>query len=64
MKKLYFITILTTILFTACQNTPKEKKLHEYADDLSIEQLQSIEEFVSHDLLQGRAPGTRGGQLA
>lgn len=31
---------------------------------LSREELQSIIEFLAHDLLEGRAPGTRGGRLS
>lgn len=31
---------------------------------LSLEEMQSVVEFLGHDLLEGRAPGTRGGQTA
>ncbi|MGQ9636117.1 MAG: hypothetical protein ACUVXB_17985 [Bryobacteraceae bacterium] len=32
--------------------------------DISAERIRAHVEFLAHDLLEGRAPGTRGGQLA
>lgn len=36
----------------------------EFVDLTSREELQSVVEFLAHDLLEGRAPGTRGGRLS
>ena len=36
----------------------------ELIDLTSREELQSVVEFLAHDLLEGRAPGTRGGRLS
>jgi Zn-dependent M28 family amino/carboxypeptidase len=38
--------------------------LADRAEKLSKEQMQSVIEFLSSDALEGRAPGTRGGELA
>jgi Zn-dependent M28 family amino/carboxypeptidase len=38
--------------------------LYERIKSISREEMQGVMEFLSHDLLEGRAPGTRGGYLA
>jgi len=38
--------------------------LNDRIQKISREEMQAVVEFLSHDLLEGRAPGTRGGDLA
>jgi Zn-dependent M28 family amino/carboxypeptidase len=60
MKKCAFLiaaTLLLTFLLTGSE-------LQNQCDKLSKSQMQSVIEFLSSDLLEGRAPGTRGGELA
>ncbi|MDQ1354385.1 MAG: family peptidase [Acidobacteriota bacterium] len=60
MKKIsaIFITVL------ACANFLIPITLEERINNLSKPEMQSIIEFLGHDLLEGRAPGARGGNLA
>ena len=60
MKKITFTTmaILCLTLISGASN------LQDRCDKLSRGQLQSVIEFLSADALEGRAPGTRGGELA
>ncbi|NIM12439.1 MAG: M28 family peptidase [Candidatus Aminicenantes bacterium] len=57
-----FLLILFTILVAA--NHLLSETLEERINNISIPEMQSIVEFLGHDLLEGRAPGTRGGNLA
>lgn len=43
---------------------PGSKSLEHRLDNITMEEMQSVVEFLGHDLLEGRAPGTRGGNLA
>jgi Zn-dependent M28 family amino/carboxypeptidase len=66
MKSLIAVTgiFLTLFLFlAACTNNDRET-LEERTDNISKAELQSITELLGHDLYEGRAPGTRGGDLA
>ncbi|HHS13924.1 MAG TPA: M28 family peptidase [bacterium] len=38
--------------------------IEQMADALSLQEMQSVMQFLGDDLLEGRAPGTRGGMLA
>jgi Zn-dependent M28 family amino/carboxypeptidase len=38
--------------------------LEERIENISKQEMQSVMEFLGHDLLEGRTPGTRGGNLA
>lgn len=38
--------------------------MEQMADALSLQEMQSVMQFLGDDLLEGRAPGTRGGMLA
>ena len=58
-KKIVCLIILLTIMFLSC-STPLQKA----AQSISKRQIQSTMEFLALDHLEGRAPGTRGGELA
>ena len=60
MKKIT-ITILVVLLWPFFSGAGD---LQDRCDKLSQGQLQSVIEFLSADALEGRAPGTRGGELA
>lgn len=60
MKKITFTT-LAILCFTWVSGA---SSLQDRCDKLSRGQLQSVIEFLSADALEGRAPGTRGGELA
>jgi Zn-dependent M28 family amino/carboxypeptidase len=55
--------IVFTILFLSA-NILVPETLEERIKNISKQEMQSVEEFLSHDLVEGRAPGTRGGNLA
>ena len=57
-KALVIITVLLSFTFVFCSN------IENYINSISKRQIQSIIEFLSDDLLEGRAPGTNGGYLA
>ncbi len=57
------IRYLTILLCVFCLNLTGVT-LKERIKSISQEEMQSVLEFLSHDLLEGRAPGTRGGYLA
>lgn len=60
MRKIAFTTlaILCLTLISGASD------LQDRCDKLSKGQMQSVIEFLSADVLEGRAPGTRGGELA
>jgi Zn-dependent M28 family amino/carboxypeptidase len=60
MKK-YALLAVMMILLTLILNG---SDLSDRAAGLTKEQMQSVIEFLSNDALEGRAPGTRGGELA
>ncbi|MBN1132357.1 MAG: M28 family peptidase [Bacteroidales bacterium] len=49
--------------FHACTGE-QDKTLEQRADRISKAEMQAVAEFLGDDLLEGRAPGTRGGALA
>jgi len=60
MKKITLITFMILFSFPfLCSST-----LEERIKNISKSEMQSTVEFLSHDLLEGRKPGTRGGDLA
>jgi hypothetical protein len=61
MKRLMIIVF--TILFLAASILVPET-LEERIKNISRQEMQGVVEFLGHDLLEGRAPGTRGGNLA
>jgi Zn-dependent M28 family amino/carboxypeptidase len=60
MRKIALL-MLTVLFFTSVAGG---SDLQDRCDRLSKGQLQSVIEFLSADALEGRAPGTRGGELA
>lgn len=60
MKKL--AVIFLTVLFLMGLLIPQS--LEERLNNISKREMQSVVEFLGHDLLEGRAPGTRGGSTA
>jgi Zn-dependent M28 family amino/carboxypeptidase len=60
MKKLTGIFFI--IVFMAALLTPAT--LEQRIKNISKQEMQSVVEFLGHDLLEGRSPGTRGGNLA
>ncbi|MEN8222666.1 MAG: M28 family peptidase [Acidobacteriota bacterium] len=65
------ISLFVSISFFSCgngnsrgRNTPLAEKLRNEVDALSKREMQSIFQFMGDDLFEGRAPGTRGGDLA
>jgi Zn-dependent M28 family amino/carboxypeptidase len=60
----YLIFLLSVILiFSGCSHHPHET-LEQRSEKITKAEMQSISEFLSDDLLEGRAPGTRGGDMA
>jgi len=74
----YFRSLLTILIFSvfvisffSCgpsakmdENLPLAEKFVKDADALSKREMQSVFQFMGDDLFEGRAPGTRGGELA
>ncbi len=59
------------VMFFSCGNSNKNgqsltfaEKIRKEVDGLSLIEMQSVFQFMGDDLLEGRAPGTRGGYLA
>lgn len=67
-KRLKKLRIPARIIFSAmiiwsCSN-PSSPSLEQCANQVSRAEMESITELLGHDLFEGRAPGTRGGDLA
>ncbi len=63
MKKIsLFITFI--LLFLTTSYTLSAQTLAQQAEKLTLREMQSVIQFLGDDLLEGRAPGTRGGALA
>jgi len=60
MKNMILILLYSLLVFIL----PASEDWGKSADRLTREEMQSVIEFLGHDLLEGRAPGTRGGDLA
>jgi hypothetical protein len=60
--KRWMITVFTILFLAAGILWPGT--LAERVKNISKQEMQSVVEFLSHDLVEGRAPGTRGGNLA
>jgi hypothetical protein len=59
--KQFIYTLIAIFVFTAYL---VPGTLGERANRITKQEMQSVLEFLSHDLLEGRAPATRGGNLA
>jgi len=62
MKYFTIILVLVPLLISSC--TPKQETLEQRIERISRAEMESVAELLSHDLYEGRAPGTRGGELA
>jgi len=56
------IALITLLLYSAC-NPSSQDTLELRSDKITRVEMQSITELLGHDLYEGRAPGTRGGDL-
>jgi len=56
------VIFITFLFFSAC-NSVSKGTLEHAVDNISLSEMQSIVELLGHDLYEGRAPGTRGGEL-
>lgn len=61
IKKTIFLLMFVLIFIDCSRNF---RNLEKIIDSVSRNEMQSTLEFLSLDLLEGRAPGTRGGELA
>jgi Zn-dependent M28 family amino/carboxypeptidase len=57
------ISVVTVLILAGCGRARAET-LEQRADRVSRAEMESIPELLGHDLFEGRAPGTRGGDLA
>lgn len=66
MKCLLTVTgiFLTLFLFLAACTNKDRRTLEQRTDHITNAELQSITELLGHDLYEGRAPGTPGGDLS
>ena len=56
----FFYLLMAVVMVSAgCSNMEEQCRY-----SVSKEEIRSVIEFLGHDLLEGRAPGTRGGELA
>ena len=62
MKLSTFLLIMASLQIGSC--TTKQETLEERIDRISRAEMESVAELLGHDLFEGRAPGTRGGDLA
>jgi hypothetical protein len=60
MKKITLISFMIVVFISLLYSS----KLEERIKNISIFEMQSTVEFLAHDLVEGRKPGTRGGNLA
>lgn len=63
MKHFAFLITVTSLLIVSCSNQSNET-LDERIERISRAEMESVAELLGHDLYEGRAPGTRGGDLA
>ncbi len=68
---IFTITLFVSITFNSCgagnsgdKGLPLAEKIKNEVDALSKREMQSVFQFMGDDLFEGRAPGTRGGDLA
>ncbi len=57
-------TIICLGMIVGSCSHPSSLTLEQRADQVSRAEMESITELLGHDLFEGRAPGTRGGDLA
>ncbi len=59
MKKIMVMFLLVFCIFSFLYPSQLEERI----DSISRLEMQSVVEFLAHDLVEGRAPGTRGGNI-
>ena len=65
MKKITILSILFLLLTVhLLSGYSKKMNVTQLVDSLTKGEMQSVIEFLGHDLLEGRAPGTRGGDVS
>ncbi len=60
----YFMLIVPIVLLLVSASTIDAETLEQRAANISRAEMQSVMEFLAHDLLEGRGPATRGGNLS
>ena len=63
MKNFHFLIIASVLIISACTPTTRQS-LDERIESISRAEMESVAQLLGHDLFEGRAPGTRGGDLA
>ena len=63
MKHFTLLIVMTSLVISSCTST-KQETLEERIGRISRAEMESVSELLGHDLFEGRAPGTRGGDLA
>jgi len=62
MKHFTLIMVLILLLISSCRTN--QETLEQRIERISRAEMESVAELLGHDLFEGRAPGTRGGELA
>lgn len=63
MKKQTLLIIMAFLVINSCI-TEKKETLEQRIEHISRAEMESVAQLLGHDLFEGRAPGTRGGELA
>lgn len=63
-RKNLVILIIIFLSFLSCNHRTNTSSITDRINNISKSEMQSTMEFLSHDLLSGRAPGTTGGDLS
>jgi len=58
-----YIIIFSLLIFASC-TSGLDKTLNNRIENISKREMQSIDEFLGNDLMEGRAPGTRGANIS
>ena len=64
MKERLLIVVFVLVLSGGCDPGGRVPDLEGRIDQISRAEMESVSEMLGHDLFEGRAPGTRGGDLA
>jgi len=64
MKSRLMLVLLGVLFIGGCKPGEEGKDLEQRIDNISRAEMESVCEMLGHDLFEGRAPGTRGGDLA
>jgi Zn-dependent M28 family amino/carboxypeptidase len=64
MQRVFLLPFLASFIVLISCTGNNETTLARRADQVSRAEMQAVTAFLGHDLLEGRAPGTRGGALA